>query len=240
MTEYWLVVAMIAIAVASVAVVVINDISEPQQHKHINGDVVWVAIGQGGGGSPESDSQSSTWVSDVASALSERVRSIDLTDGQLTLGQTERDVLPVVLNERPDVVSVWLSFSDLIAGTPVPVFEQQLASLLTRLSGIPSRVLIGLLPERGQASEFAESADDPMLVWRTIRHWNASITRVSIAHGARVVDLSDQDATRSDWAVDRPGGQITIPSDRRESSADIWQRAIVSVVDELTKPTALR
>ena len=126
-----------------------------------------------------------------------------------------RSQLRAALATDPDVVTVWLAVNDLVSEVPVWVYERRLGRLVGALRADRSReVLVANVPRlwrlpayraclsgSGGPSEGTGPSPVPCLlpfvptqaaVRSAVAAYNAAIERVAVAHGARLVDLSDR------------------------------------------------
>jgi lysophospholipase L1-like esterase len=94
--------------------------------------------------------------------------------------------LPVALDARPTLVTVWLAVNDLAAGVPLPQYRHDLGVLLRTLRhATHARVLIANVPDLTLLPAFrAYHGLGPVVV-----AWNAAIAAEARAHGAILVDV---------------------------------------------------
>ena len=188
---YWIVVAMIACAIAAVVAAIANDDSRPRPRPNPGRarSVVWAALGASdatGEGTPEPATDN--WVARLAASLpAVTVHNFGVSGSRLA--DARRDQLPRALATSPDVVSFWLVANDLLAGVPLPAYERDLAAVLDALVAADCRVVLGNLPDLARGPALGAAADQATLLRLTVMHWNAAITRLATAHGAEVVDL---------------------------------------------------
>ena len=148
--------------------------------------------------------------------LHERVlpasRFVDVGVSGSTLQAALTAQLPSALAARPDVVTVWLAVNDAVAGVPVGRYERQLTRLVRALrQGGRAEVLVGNVPDLWRLPAYRAclpgsggrpvdgvSCRLPVVparsqVKETVSAFNAAIARVVRSHGARLVDLAQED-----------------------------------------------
>ena len=196
---YWIVVAMMLIAViAVVAAVAAGDLEGQRVRKPRPGKergLNWVALGASdatGEGTP--DPAHDNWVARLANGLPPDVRVVNLGVSGSTLAEARRNQLPRAIEASPDVVSLWLVVNDALSGVHVSTYERDLAGLLASLSELDCRVIVGNMPDLSRVPALGAVGDRVTLLRLTAEHWNATIARIAFAYGAEVVDLFDLDA----------------------------------------------
>ena len=207
MIGYWVVVAMVACALAAVLVAGAAEgdtASRPSERDRAGRRrLVWAALGASdatGEGTP--DPAHDNWVARLAAALPPDVVVHNYGVGGSTLAEARRDQVPAALAAEPDVVTCWLVVNDLAAGVPLPTYEQELSALLTTLTAAGCRVIVGNVPDLGRIPALSGGPDHLTALRLTAEHWNAAIARLAAAHGAEVVDLFDEPAGAADFGPD--------------------------------------
>lgn len=129
------------------------------------------------------------WPAQLAQALPQPTRLVNLGIPGATLSQARREELPIALDQRPSVVVIWLAVNDIIAHTPLDTYSQELratlATLRTRAPG--ARVFVGNVPDLTQVPYFADR--DPVGLRAQVNAWNAAIAQDCAAEGATLADL---------------------------------------------------
>ncbi len=101
--------------------------------------------------------------------------------------------LPLALELRPTLVTVWLNVNDLLAGVPAATYESRLRELVEALrQGGRSRVLVANVPPVEHLPAYEEVGIDvvpPDEVVALVDAYNGAVDRVARATGAEVVDL---------------------------------------------------
>jgi acyl-CoA thioesterase I len=111
-----------------------------------------------------------------------------------TVAEALDEQLPLALELRPTLVTVWLNVNDLAAGVPVATYEQQLAVLVRGLrQDGHARVLVANTPPVEELPAFEPLAGSRFPpadeVRARVTAYNAAIERVADAEGAELVDL---------------------------------------------------
>jgi len=107
----------------------------------------------------------------------------------IRLGRALAVELPIAVDARPDLVTVWLAVNDLAAGVPLTVYRHQLDILLGTLQRrTHAHVLVANLPNLSLVPALAAQPG----VAGTVAAWNAAIAAEADAHGAVLVDLYTQ------------------------------------------------
>jgi lysophospholipase L1-like esterase len=111
-----------------------------------------------------------------------------------TVAEALDEQLPLALELRPTLVTVWLNVNDLAAGVPVATYEQQLAVLVRGLrQDGRARVLVANTPPVEELPAYEALAGSrfppPDEVRALVAAYNAAIERVADAEGAELVDL---------------------------------------------------
>lgn len=115
-----------------------------------------------------------------------------------TVAQALEEQLPLALELRPTLVTVWLNVNDLAAGVPVATYEQQLAELVHALRQDGSaRVLVANTPPVEKLPAYqaftGSRFPSPEEVAAVVAAYNAAIERVADTEGADLVDLHAAD-----------------------------------------------
>lgn len=144
-------------------------------------------------------------------ALDRNTIFVNLATGVGLVQQAVEEQVPVALELRPTLVTVWLNVNDLLAGVPVATYEQQLTELVRALrQDGQARVLLANTPPVDQlpALDVLEQLPAPVVFGDTpftsggeaalasreeaavrVAEYNEAIQRVANAEGADVVDL---------------------------------------------------
>lgn len=111
-----------------------------------------------------------------------------------TLAEALDDQVPLALELRPTVVTIWLNVNDLVAGVPAATYEQQLTQLVRALcQDGRARVLVANTPPVDELPAYQGLAGSrfppPEEVRARVAAYNEAIERVVDAEGADLVDL---------------------------------------------------
>lgn len=202
MIGYWLVLALLACAVA--AVVVSAGGTGDARLGSADRALVLAVLGASdalGEGTP--DPQRDAWVAQLGPALPRNVGVRNLAVGGSTLASARRDQLPLAAAARPDAVVCWLVVNDILTGVDLLAYERDLNTVLSALKATGSAVVVGNAPDLGRLPSLASNPSEADEVRRSAIRWNAVIARVAAAHGVRLVDLFDDSLAPADVGPDR-------------------------------------
>jgi acyl-CoA thioesterase-1 len=128
------------------------------------------------------------WVAQLHQKMPAGTRLANLGIGSLLLHQALDQVLPVAVDLRPSVVTVWLAVNDLASGVPLETYHADLDTLLgTFERETDARVYVANIPDLTVLPAFQSRPADPLR--REIERWNETIAVVAAAHRAVLVDL---------------------------------------------------
>jgi acyl-CoA thioesterase I len=149
----------------------------------------YVAIGASdafGVGTEDPDRQS--WPTQLAARLGTHVHLINLGIPGETAGQALLDELPVALDAKPDVVTIWLGVNDFADGVPLATFRQQIGSLFSALrQGTHARIVAGNLPDLSLLPRFFGYGGGTLQA--DVSRWNAAIAELCAQNGVTLVDI---------------------------------------------------
>jgi lysophospholipase L1-like esterase len=148
---------------------------------------VYVAIGASDSyGVGTDDPATKSWPAVLARYLPPGTHFVNLGVPGILLHRAVEVELPVALDARPTLVTVWLAVNDLAAGVPLPQYRHDLGVLLRTLRhATHARVLIANVPDLTLLPAFrAYHGLGPVVV-----AWNAAIAAEARAHGAILVDV---------------------------------------------------
>jgi acyl-CoA thioesterase-1 len=170
---------------AAMALACTDESARPEQ----SAAPLYVAIGASdsvgtGARSPASEG----WVTLVYQKMPAGTRLANLGINGLQLRQALDQVLPVALDLRPTVVTVWLAVNDYAAGVPLAAYRDDLDTLLDALAqGTRARVYVANLPDLTLLPRFGDRPPDALRA--DVAQWNAAIAAAAAAHGATLIDL---------------------------------------------------
>ncbi len=128
------------------------------------------------------------WPTVLASLLGPDSHLVNLGIPGETVAQARRTELPVALDAKPALVTVWLGVNDIVQSVPVATYEQQLAALLLTLhQQTNARVFVANIPDLSLLPSF--TGRNQAALHATIVQWNAAIAHAVDTSGATLVDL---------------------------------------------------
>lgn len=152
-------------------------------------DFTYVAIGASDAfGVGADDPADDNWPTALSHLLGSDAHLVNLGIPGETVAEARRTELPVALDAKPSLVTVWLGVNDIVQSVSVKEYETQLEALLRALQQqTHARVFVGNIPDLTLLSFFAGYDQTALQV--TISHWNAAIAQAVAATGASLVDL---------------------------------------------------
>jgi lysophospholipase L1-like esterase len=152
-------------------------------------DFTYVAIGASDAfGVGTDDPAKDNWPTVLAHLLGSDAHLINLGIPGETVAEARRTELPVALDAKPSLVTVWLGVNDIVQSVSVQEYETQLEALLRSLQQqTHAHVFLGNIPDLTLLSFFA--GYDQTTLQATISRWNAAIAQAVAASGASLVDL---------------------------------------------------
>lgn len=130
------------------------------------------------------------WVSVLHDALPDGTQLLNLGVNGMRLEEALAQSVPVALDARPDVVTVWLAANDLNSGVPLADYQRDLGLLLNALDGTGARwILVGNLPDLVTLDVFGRRAGTPDQVRAELALWNKAIATAVADHHASLVDV---------------------------------------------------
>ncbi|MDP9356374.1 MAG: GDSL-type esterase/lipase family protein [Chloroflexota bacterium] len=196
MIGYWLVLAMVLCALVAVVAAYATETPEPEADLHPPPrrlpnpkHQVWLALGSSGTMErAHQDESPAAWVSLVSERLPPDAVGHDLSTPRATVAEVRRDQLPEGLDSAPDVAALWIGLDDLLGGTSIDAFEEDLLAVLARLSGAGCALVLATVPDITGQPELESIGFSPELLRLHVERWNASIMRLGSALGAVVID----------------------------------------------------
>ena len=152
-------------------------------------DFTYVAIGASDAfGVGTDDPAEDNWPTVLSSLLGSDAHLVNLGIPGETVAEARRTELPVAVDAKPSLVTVWLGVNDIVQSVSVQEYETQLEALLRLLQQqTHAHVFVGNIPDLTLLSFFA--GYDQTALKATISHWNAAIAQAVAATGASLVDL---------------------------------------------------
>lgn len=128
------------------------------------------------------------WPTVLAGLLGPDAHLVNLGIPGETVAEARQTELPIALDARPELVTVWLGVNDIVQSVPVATYEQQLEAMLLSLhQSANARVYVANIPDLSLLPSFA--GENQAALHTTIVQWNAAIAQAVAASGATLVDL---------------------------------------------------
>ena len=174
--------AVLAIAVTSSTRAEVAPPTEP---------LVYVALGASDTvGAGTDDPSREGWVAVLHGYLPPGTELVNLGVNGMKLHEAVEQVLPVAVDARPDVVTVWLAVNDFRGGVSLERYTRDLSRLLAALDSAGARtVLVGNLPDLVRLPGFGAGEQPGEAMGAEVERWNAAIARTVADHGAVLVDI---------------------------------------------------
>ena len=154
--------------------------------------LVYVALGASDTvGAGTDDPSREGWVAVLHGYLPPGTELVNLGVNGMRLHEAVEQVLPVAVDARPDVVTVWLAVNDFRAGVSLEQYTRDLSRLLAALDSAGARtILVGNLPDLVRLPGFGAGQQPRDAVGSDVERWNAAIARTVDYHGAELVDIN--------------------------------------------------
>jgi lysophospholipase L1-like esterase len=138
------------------------------------------------------DPQSENWPTDLSMKLGRGVRLVNLGIPDVSLHDALSVELPVALDARPNIVTIWLAVNDLIDNVPLRNYAHDLDLLLSRIqTAYPhARIAVANVPNLTLVPYFAPY--NPQTLSSLIQDYNTVIASTVQHHHALLVDLFKQ------------------------------------------------
>lgn len=161
----------------------------PLQAPASSARLTYVAIGASDAfGVGTDDPAAESWPTQLADELGPGVHLVNLGIPGEQVADALANELPVALDERPDVVTVWLGVNDFVAQVAPADFARQLESLLSALrQRTHARIAVGNLPDLALLPAFSDRV--PAALRAQVRLWNDGISAACARQGVTLVDL---------------------------------------------------
>jgi len=150
---------------------------------------LYVAIGASESvGTGARDPSTDGWVPQLHRKMPAGTRLANLGIGGLKTRQAVEQALPVAVDLRPTVVTVWLAVNDLAGGVTLDAYRADLDLLLGTLRReTRARVYVANIPDLTALPAF--QGRDTGALMQEVHRWNASIAASAQANDATLVDL---------------------------------------------------
>lgn len=152
-------------------------------------DFTYVAVGASDAfGVGTDDPAEDNWPTVLAHLLGSDTHLINLGIPGETVAEARKTELPIAIDAKPSLVTVWLGVNDIVQSVSVQDYESQLEALLRSLQQqTHAHIFVGNIPDLSLLSFFA--GYDQTALRATISRWNAAIAQAVAATGASLVDL---------------------------------------------------
>lgn len=156
--------------------------------------LVYVALGASDGvGVGAANPVQDGWVPQFHRRLPAGTRLVNLGVSGFKLREALTQTLPVALDAKPDLVTVWLAVNDFNARVNLETYERDLDQLLTAvLAAKPKRVLMGNIPALEKVPVYSNTGLAPQRLAAEVARWNEVIARQAAKHGVILVDIHSQ------------------------------------------------
>ena len=136
------------------------------------------------------DPDRQNWPTQLADALPQPTRLVNLGVPGATLAQAQQEELPIALSQHAQVVVIWLAVNDIIDDTPLATYTAELRATLVafKTQSPGTHVFVGNVPDLTQLPYFA--ANDATALRATVTAWNAAIAQTTTAAGATLADIA--------------------------------------------------
>jgi lysophospholipase L1-like esterase len=129
------------------------------------------------------------WPTVLAGLMGPDVHLINLGIPGETVAEARETELPVALDAKPNIVTVWLGVNDILQSVPVDEYEQGLEAILHALDEhTHAHVFVGNIPDLTALPYFAGYDQDALKA--KIAHWNTAVDQAVAATGAILVDIN--------------------------------------------------
>jgi lysophospholipase L1-like esterase len=129
-----------------------------------------------------------SWVAQLHAKMPRGTRLANLGIGGLKTHQAVEQTLPVAVDLRPTIVTVWLAVNDFATSVPLESYRADLDLLLGTLHReTRARVYVANIPDLTLLPIFSGLPADALRA--EVELWNAAIAETTAANGATLVDL---------------------------------------------------
>jgi hypothetical protein len=190
--SYWVVMAIVVIAIIAVMIAIELEPDEPDVvGEDSERRPVWVALGSNAL-APSADSDSH-WPELIRQEFGDRIIAYDFTRFGATADEVQRDGLEAAIAAKPDVVSLLIGPDDFRDAENLNLFERRLWHILSTLTREFATPILTTLPDLTTLPSLA-AEDDAVVLTEERQSWNVAITRLCSVARAELIDV---EATRS-------------------------------------------
>ncbi len=224
-------VALVCVVVAAALEGEDRDESKPPRRS------VWAVLGSTDGVTDGSATGNGSWITRVSAGLPVDIdpQIQNLSRPGSTIARARSEQLPVAIEMRPDVTTVWLVIDDLIAGTPLDSYARDLRGILDALTAAGSQVALGNVPAVQVRPEHEQFAGDLPNHRAMAEDRNRSIARIAERPGVELIDLwsvtNDQP-----FVVELVDGGWRLSEPALERLAGRFRPAVARAISEAKRP----
>ena len=139
------------------------------------------------------DPTTENWPTDLASLLGSDVRLVNLGVPGITLHQALNVELPIALDARPNLITIWLAVNDLANNVPLDSYSHDLDLLLSRIqvADPTAQIAIANVPDLMYLPYFSNFAE-PQMLYAQVQAYNAAIATAVKQYHVILVDVYQQ------------------------------------------------
>ncbi len=139
------------------------------------------------------DPSTQNWPADLAAKMGSGVRLVNLGIPGILLHQALSVEVPIALDARPDLITIWLAVNDLADNVPIASYSNDLDLLVSRIQAAAphARIAIANVPDLTLLPYFLNSAD-LQTISTQVQAYNAAIAAIVKRHHIIEVDLYAQ------------------------------------------------
>jgi hypothetical protein len=189
---YWVVIAMVLVAVIAVLYAVLAESESHPDHVRPGADTPLVVLMGTRAIDGSAEVHSPPWPERVRTALTGAVEVYDATVPSARVSDYHGADLVAIFRPPPAVAVIWLGIDDFLLGTELGTFERGLGHLLSSLAAERISLVTLALPDLASLlAEDGATPEDIVAARAEIRRWNATITRLATAYHARLLTTAD-------------------------------------------------
>ena len=189
---YWVVVAMVLVAVVAVVLVVLAEGDARAANSSATSDIPLVVL-IGSSAAVEAGAASPRpWTERVRQKLGTNAEVYDATVPAARASHFDGAELLAVFHRTPALAVIWLGADDFLLGTDLGTFERSVGHLLATFAAHRVSLLAIALPDLVPPTAQGESTDEELVLARAeLRRWNATLARLATAHQARLISSAE-------------------------------------------------
>ncbi len=189
---YWIVVAMVLVAVVAVLIVVLADGDARTANSSATRDIPLVVLIGSSAALDAGAASPQPWTERVRQKLGTNAEVYDATVPVARASNFDGADLIEVFHRTPALAVIWLGADDFLLGTDLGTFERSVGHLLATLAAHRVSLLAIALPDLASLIEPNQRAEEEHVAVRAeLRRWNATLARLSSAHQARLISSAE-------------------------------------------------